>query len=373
MQGVLDAGRARGDVPFVVGMVADAAGTRWAGAAGEAGPDTVFAVFSMTKAVGAVAAMILADRGRLDFDAPVAAILPEFGDLRRLDGWDGEAPRLVPPARRATLRQLASHTSGLAYAMYSPEMLRFLRATGLPPPTSGQLRALQAPLVCEPGTRWLYGTGIDWLGRVVEAIDGRRIDRFVTEEILVPLAMTSSGFEPTPAMQARLAPAFRRGTDGGFEPIEHRPPAHPEFYGMGHALYASPADYLRFLRMLLGGGALDGARILSEGAVATLLAAQPGTQGAGTLASAHPRSTADLDLFPGTPKSHSLAALRVEADVPGMRRAGAQGWAGILNTHYWIDPASGLAAVLMTQTLPFVEPGFMRLYGEFERAVYAGP
>jgi CubicO group peptidase (beta-lactamase class C family) len=85
-----------------------------------------------------------------------------------------------------------------------------------------------------------------------------------------------------------------------------------------------------------------------------------------------PPVSADFAPFPGIPKTHSFAFMRVEDDVPGMRRAGSSAWAGVCNTHYWIDPASGLTAVLMTQSLPFVEPGFSRAYEAFERAVYAG-
>ncbi len=378
LQGILDAAVTTGDVPFVVAMLADGGGVRWSGAAGAArpglaaGPDTVFAVFSMSKAVGTLAAMILADRGVLDLDAPVETILPEFADLRLLAGWDGEVPRLVPPQTPATLRQLATHTAGLAYPMFSAEMLEYMRVTGVPVPRSGELRSLTAPMVWEPGTHWQYGIGIDWLGRVVEALDGRRIDAFVTDEILRPLGMTSTGFELTDTMRARLAQPHRRLDDGSLAPADIGPPANPEFYGMGHALYSCPSDYLRFLRMLMGGGALDGVRILSDGAMAEYLANQIGDLRIGRIETAAPATTADVDLFPGTPKTHSLAALRVEADVPGMRRAGSQGWAGSLNTHYWIDPASGIAAVLMTQTAPFAEPRYMRLYGDFERAVYAG-
>jgi CubicO group peptidase (beta-lactamase class C family) len=377
LQSLLDEAVARRDVPFVVGMVADASGPRWTGSAGAAapgvpaGPGTVFALFSMTKAVGAAAAMILVERGRLDLDAPVERYCREFAAVPRLDGWDGETPRFRAPARKATVRQLATHTAGLAYGFLSAELLRVLRATGLPSTISGRLDALRAPLLFEPGTRWQYGTGLDWLGRVIEAIDGRRIDAFVTAEVLAPLGMVDTAFEPAPAMAPRLASARRRAADGGLEPLDYRPAPHPEYYGLGHALYGTPADYLRFLRMLLGGGMLDGTRILAPETVATLLARQTGDMEVGRLPSAQPRASADLDLFPGTPKSHSLAAIRVEADVPGMRRAGSQGWAGILNTHWWIDPAAGLAGVLMTQTMPFIEPRFMALYEAFERAVYA--
>ncbi len=272
-QASLDAAVARGDVPFAVALAGDAAGTWFEGAAGEAAPglaaapDTVLRLFSMTKAVGAVAAMILVERGALDLDAPVASVLPGFADLRVLEGWDGDAPRFRAPRRAATLRQLATHTSGLEYEFWNPEMLRWRQVTKNPSTGSGRLRGLNYPLMADPGTRWGYGTGLDWLGRAVEAVDGRRIDRFCAEEMFGPLEMRDTVFELTPALRARLAAVVAREDDGGLATIEAAPPSRPEFYGMGHALYGTGTDYLRFLRMLLGGGALEGARVLSAASV----------------------------------------------------------------------------------------------------------
>ena len=117
---------------------------------------------------------------------------------------------------------------------------------------------------------------------------------------------------------------------------------------MGHALYGTGSDYLRFLRMLLRGGELDGARLLSPATVRELMANQTGRLPIAPMRSVLPAASHDVDLFPGAPKSHSLAYLRVEADVPGMRAAGAQGWAGILNTHCWLDPTRGVAGLFLT-------------------------
>ena len=151
-QSILDAAVARGDLPFAVGLVGGPQGVLWQGAAGEAapgrpaGPDTVFQLFSMTKAVGAVAAAILVERGRLALDAPVGGAIPAFDALPVLDGWDGDAPRLRPQRGRATLRQLLSHRSGAAYDTWNEGMQRYRRLTGLPSARSGRLAALAMPL-----------------------------------------------------------------------------------------------------------------------------------------------------------------------------------------------------------------------------------
>ncbi len=375
---ILSRGISSGAAPGLVAMTGSAAGVKWSGATGERASgqpmtdDAVFRIFSMTKAVGSTAAMILADRGRLDLDAPVESILPEFAKIQVLEGFDGDAPRLRAPKSRATVRHLATHTSGLVYEFWNADVARWMAKTGHPTILSGLKTSLFYPMVFDPGTRWDYGIGIDWLCQAVEAVDGRRIDQFCQEELFDPLRMTSTAFECEGALAARLASVSARGEDGRFAPFELAPPAHPEFYGMGHALYSTAGDYMRFLRMFLNQGTLDGRRVLSEKAVQTIVTNQIGELRVGKLTTVAPPVSADVDLFPGIPKTYSVGFLRVEQGVPGMRSAGALGWAGVLNTHYWFDPARDVAGLIMTQTLPFAEPPFMAVYGEFERAVYGG-
>ena len=364
------------NAPFLVAMTGNAAGVTWSGAAGERSPgkpatvDTVFRIFSMTKAVGSTAAMILMDRGKLSPDATVESILPEFGSLKLLEGFGPEGPKLRAPRIKATVRHLATHTSGLVYEFWNPDMPRYMEATGLPSVLSGLVASMNYPLQFEPGERWDYGPGIDWLGRVVEKVDGRRIDRFCRAEIFDPLRMPDTRFEVEEHMASRLASVRMRGEDGKFADFALAPPSHPEFYGMGHALYSTAPDYMRFLRMVLNKGVLDGARILSEAGVESMLANQIGSIPIPCLKTVVPAITADAEFFPGRRKSHSMAFMRFEEDVPGMRHAGSQGWAGVLNSHFWFDPKADLAGLLMTQSLPFVEPRFVATYESFERAAY---
>ena len=256
----------RQDVPFVVAMVAKAAGPTYTGCFGEAAPgvkaveNTVFRIFSMTKAVGSTAAMLLVDRGKLDPDTPVQDILPEFAEIQVLEGFEGDKPVLRAPRTKATARQLATHTSGLEYEFWNADMANYLAKTGHPGVLSGLKKALFYPMMTDPGTRWGYGPGIDWLGLMVEKIDGRRIDKFCREEIFEPLGMTDTAFEVSDAMNKRLAAVKIRGEDGTFGPFEIAPPPNPEVYGMGHALYSTAPDYIKFLRMYLNRGTLNGNR-----------------------------------------------------------------------------------------------------------------
>lgn len=371
LQRALDDAIAAGAAPFLVAATADSRGTSFQGVSGPGVTgESLFRIFSMTKAVAAVALAILVERGRLSLDDAVADLLPGFGDVKVLEGFDGDAPRLRDPKTACTVRHLANHTSGLAYEFWNEDIKRYRKVTGHPSVMSGQLAALPYPLLFDPGTQWEYGTGIDLLGRVIEAVAGERIDSFCTREIFEPLGMRDTVFEMDPVRAARLAPAFAR-TDDGFAPRRIAPAAGPEFYGMGHALYSTAGDYLRLLRLLLNEGTLDGARLISAETCRIMLANQTGDLPIRPLKTALPSNSADIDLFPGIAKSHSLTAFRVEEDVPGMRPAGSQGWAGVLNSHWWIDPANDLAAVYMTQLSPFADPRLMAAYESFERAVYA--
>jgi len=375
MAKVLTQAVAQQDVPFVVAMTGNAAGITWSGAAGEtagraADEDTAFRIFSMTKAIGSLAAMILIDRGKMSMDTPVADVLPAWNDMQVLDGWDGDTPRLRKPRTVATARHLATHTSGLEYEFWNADMPKYMEATGHPTILSGLKAAMMYPLMSDPGTQWGYGPGIDWLGQMVEAVDGRRIDAFCREEIFEPLGMADTVFEPD-SVKNRLCDVRIRGEDGQLAPFDLAPPSHPEVYGMGHALYSTPRDYMRFLRMVLNKGQLDGNRILSDSGLDRMCADQMQGLTFRKMISVAPPLTADVDLFPDMTATHSFAFLRNEADVPGKRSAGSLSWAGVLNTHYWIDPARDVCAVIMTQSLPFIEPRLLQTYDAYERAVYA--
>ncbi len=367
---------ASGAAPFVVVLAASAEQDLAAGAAGDAAPgrpaalDTVFRVYSLTKAVGALAAMIVVERGLLTLDMPVVEILPAFGELQVLEGFDGDRPILRPQRTVCTIRHLATHTSGLAYEHWNGLVKRWMDLTGHPSIFTGRRDALAYPLVADPGTSWHYGPGLDWLGQAVEAVDGRRIDAFCRQEIFDRLAMDDTVFELDPSLAARCAATFVRSGDG-FRQVGGLPVDPPEFFGMGHALWSTAPDYMRFLRMLLGGGELDGVRIVSPETVATLLANHVGSLPASRLISVAPKVSADFDPFPGLALSHSLAFARLEEDVPGRRAAGSQYWGGALNSHCWLDPSSGFAGLYLTQLAPFADPRLMVDLEAFERHLYA--
>jgi CubicO group peptidase (beta-lactamase class C family) len=299
-------------------------------------------------------------------DTPVASILPEWDDLRVLESIGPNGAVLRRPRTACTLRYLLTHTSGLAYETFHPTQWAYQELPGSPHILDGTKACFSYPLMFDPGTDFIYGISIDWAGRMVERIDGRTIDRFCHDEIFEPLAMLNTTFEVN---SGHLADVKIRHTNGEFEDIQHAPPANPEEYGMGHALYSTAPDYLRFLRMVLNHGELDGHRVLGPKAVELMTTNQMGEMSVPRYTSYTPTS-ADVDLFPGTRMTWTAAFLRNETAIPGRRAAGSLTWSGFLNTHYWIDPTNDLTAVLMTQMMPFCDPPYMATYETFERAAY---
>lgn len=369
---------AAGHSPGIVASVATRDGVAFEGAAGVRAlggdqamtMDTVFRAFSMTKAVGAAAAAKCIEDGLLTLETPVEDILPGWRDVKILKGFDGETPILEAPKTKATLRHLATHTSGLVYEFWNEGQGRYMAATEAPTILSGLTASLYSyPLAFEPGAKWDYGTGIDWLGQMVEAVSGKRIDAYCKEAFFDPLGMSNTRFELEGDMAERLVQAHIFA-EGQWAPHEIAPPPSPEVYGMGHALYTTGPDYLTFIRMLMNEGELNGARVLSRDTMKMYCANQIGDLSVGKITSYAPPLSADVDFFPEQENKFSFGCLMNTEDIEGKRRAGSQSWAGVLNTHYWFDPTAGVAAVIMLQHLPFVDDNCMAIYDAVEREVY---
>jgi CubicO group peptidase (beta-lactamase class C family) len=368
----------RAAVPGAVAAVAGPEGLRHVAVAGglqiTGGPavqqDTMFRLMSMTKALTSVAALQLIERGRLGLDQEVASVLPAFAELQVLEGYDGDAPRLRPPSRPATIRQLLTHTSGLGYAFGSPDLLRYLELTGTPDAISGRHDAIAIPLVADPGCAWNYGVSTDWLGQVVEAISGQDLAAYLAERVFTPLGMHDTTFEPSGGQRARMMAVHRRTPDGGLAVDDFELPRTPEFAPGGHGAYGTAPDYARFLAALLAGGTLDGARILAPETVALALGDQLGVLPLPQLTrSTMPELSNDIVAMPFK-QGWGLGFHLILEDVPDARRAGSADWSGLMNCFYWLDRAGGVAAVFCTQVLPFFDGPILETVMGFERAVY---
>jgi methyl acetate hydrolase len=334
--------------------------------------DTMFRIASMTKAVTSVAALQLVEQGKLTLDGPLPDIDPVLSAPQVLEGFDPSGtPRLRPARRPITLRHLLTHTAGLSYEVWGAETTRYIEATGMPARSTGKIAAIRLPLIFDPGERWEYSVGTDWVGLVVEAVSGQPLDTYFQQHIFDPLEMADIVFgdAATPDQRARLASEHQRQADGSLQPQPHETPVEPEYRG-GGGLYSTAPNYMTFLQMLLHGSAFNSARILRPETAAMLGQNQIGAIEAGIMKTAMPARSADIDFFPGTSLKWGLATMINAEPGPNGRSAGTLTWAGLFNTHYWIDPARRVIGVLMTQILPFGDPAATRLYGQFERAVY---
>jgi methyl acetate hydrolase len=363
--------------PFLVAAVGDREGLRWHGSAGrasatrDASRETVFRLFSGTKAIGSVMALIAIDRGLLTMDTPVGDILPGFDRLQVLQAITADGPVFRKARTRATLRHLLTHTQGQTYSAWHPLQQEYEERTGAPSDLTGRLESLNYPLLFDPGEGFAYGIGTDWVGHLVSTLDGRPVDQFVREEILRPLGLSNTFFE-VDETGGRLADMYLKKDDGSFELIDRSPPSRPELYHMGHALYSTAGDYLRFLRFVLNRGELDGARIISPEAADLMFTDQMrGIKIPTPMLSSAVVFASDVEMLPGTQKTHTASFFMNITSSAGLRSAGSLFWAGYLNTHYWVDVRNNFAGVFFTQILPFCDPDLMQSFERFERAVYA--
>ena len=368
-------------MPGAVAVVVDRDGAQGLAAAGTSRVDgvgvpldvgTPFRVASMTKALTTVAALQLVEQGRVGLDDPVASVLPAWDHLQVLDGFDGDQPRLRPPASAATIRQLMCHTAGHGYLFFNADLGRYHELAGVPTVFTGLRASLDTPLQSDPGTRWEYGINTDWLGLVVEELSGQRLDAYLAEHLFDPLGMTATTFAPTPEQRAAMMPVHVRTADGGLAVTEIELAAEPEWMAGGHGATTTAADYGRFISMLLRDGtAHDGTRVLGAELVEEAFRDQLGdlTYPA-VIETAAPDITNSVVNLP-VPQTWGLGLHLTLQDLPGMRRAGTGDWAGIFNCYYWIDRSSGVGGAFLTQVLPFFDQGCVETAANVELAAYA--
>ena len=370
----------RGEIPGVVAMVATRDGPVYQGAFGRRalpdGPamtaDSVFWIASMTKAITSTAAMQLVEQGKLALDRPIAEVLPELASPQVLEGFDAAGEPSLRPARRPiTLRHLITHTGGFVYDIWCPEMGRYMEKTGTPGIISCQNAALMLPLVFEPGEKWDYGIGIDWVGKAVERSSGQTLGDYFEEHILGPIGMRDTGFILTPDRRARLVAMHARSEDGALESIPFELPQEPEFQMGGGGLYGTAADYLAFEQLFLNEGRADGKQVLRPETVSLMAQNAIGGLNVRRLETAVPAYSNDAEFFPGMVKKWGLGFMISTEAIPGGRGAGSLAWAGLGNTYFWIDPANGIAGVILMQLIPFADPKALALLDGFEKAVYA--
>ncbi|HWQ39876.1 MAG TPA: serine hydrolase domain-containing protein [Burkholderiales bacterium] len=311
--------------------------------------DSIFRIYSMTKPVVSVAAMILVEEGLLGLHEPISKYLPEFKDMKvGVEGTDAAGQPTftrVDAKRQITVQDLLRHTSGLTYGAFVQRtaVQRLYKDAGLWSQKwilEDFCKALaKLPLQHEPGTTWEYGHSTDVLGRVVEVVSGKPLDRFLAERIFMPLGMNDTAFHVPAGKHARLAePIPDKYTGTVPELIDVRQPA--TFFAGGHGLVSTAGDYLRFTQMLLNGGELDGVRILGPRTVEYMASNH-----------LHEKIAKGTNYLPGPGYGFGLGfATRLEVGMsewPGS--VGEFFWGGYAGTYFWIDPEANLAVTYMSQ------------------------
>src|SRR6202166_117538 len=369
------------EIPGVVAMAADSKEVIYQGAYGKRDLsrddamtlDSVFWIASMTKAITAAAAMQLVEQGKLSLEGPIGKVLPDLAAPQVLEGFDAKGePTLRPAKNPITLRHLMNHTAGFAYDMWNGEMVKYLEKTGTPGVTSCKNAALTTPIMTDPGTRWEYGTNIDFAGKAIEAVTGKRLDAYLRDHLFTPLGMTDTGFKIGDAQRKRLVAMHNRGEDGSLAPIPFELEQDPEFHMGGGGLYGTAGDYIKFTQMILNKGKGNGNQVLKPETVAMMGQNHIGELVMTRMASAVALVTNDVDLYPGIVKKWGLSFMITTAQTPEGRSPASLAWAGLGNTYFWIDPARDVTGVILMQVLPFVDAKCLDAYAGFERGVYAG-
>jgi CubicO group peptidase (beta-lactamase class C family) len=311
---------------------------------------SIFRIYSMTKPVVTVAAMILVEEGRLSLDEPISKYLPEFKDMKvGVESFDPAAGvssfHTVPAKRQITVQDLMRHTSGLTYGSNAKTQVQKLYAQAGTTSSKWTLDAFckelaKLPLQYEPGTVWEYGHSVEVLGRVVEVVSGQTLDRFLAERIFQPLKMSDTGFSVPPEKQKRIAqPQVDPQTGKAAELLDLTQPA--TFFAGGQGLVSTAADYLRFAQMLANGGELEGTRILGQRMIAFMASDH-------VIGSGIARGT---NWIPGNGYGFGLG-FAVRKD-PGQSEwpssVGEFYWAGYAGTYFWIDPKEQLVPIYMSQ------------------------
>ncbi len=365
----------RKDVPGVVALVTDRKRVLYQSAFGVADvatgrpltADALFRIASMTKPIASVALMQLVEQGRVGLDDPAEKYLPELAGLQVFESFDAATGAYVlrPASRPATVRHFLTHTSGLAYP-FTSEIWRDFR------PRAGETYPFGGPLLFDPGERWHYSTSTDVVGRLVEVVSGQKLEAYFRQHIFAPLGMDDTSYNVPEAKGPRLVAQQQRGgerMDGAVELQEPQLGLTIAAPIGGGGLASTADDYGRFVRMLLNGGALDGARVLKAETVTLMGENHIGAVTVPAHKSALPRS-ADFTFIADGRDKWGLGFLITADQVPGKRSPGSLSWGGINNTYFWIDPARGIAGVIMMQYLPFADAKALATYDTFERGAY---
>ncbi len=360
----------QGTVPGVVAIVANknqilyhaAFGLQDVGKRKEMAKDSIFRIASMTKPVTSVAVMMLQDEGKLRVDDPVSKYLPAYKDREVIATYDEKEATYTTrkSSREILIRHLLTNTSGFAYGFSNTTVFRLQEKTGKQPE--------EFALLYDPGTRWTYSSSTKILGQVVEKVSGMHLDEFFSERIFKPLGIQDTSYAVPAEKVDRVVTTHRREKGSLVETPNPERIAAPVAGDGG--LNSTAADYIKFLQMFLNDGKAPGTTILSRKAIQAMTRNQVGPVVVETQPAADPLRTNPFPIGAGRDKfGFGFQITTSNKENPNLRAPGSYTWAGIFNTHFWVDPKRKIAAVILMQQLPFYDDGSMKLYQAFEETI----
>ena len=344
--------------------------------------DTIWRIYSMTKPITGVALLSLYERGLFQLDDRVSRYIPEWRDLKVKERDADGNERLVAPQREMTVRDLMMHMSGLGLPggrslQQALSVENHKPGEPFAPTHRGRGATLETfvsqlaeqPLEFHPGTHWHYTISTDICGRLVEILSGQRFDDYLRTTIFAPLGMDDTGFSVSDDKIDRFAASYRRDRDKKLllveDPERSRYREQPAFLSGGGGLLSTTSDYLRFCQMLLGGGEVDGVRILSRKTV-ELMASNHLPGGGDMRQFALPGGYGEVE-FAGMGFGLTVAVAQEPARTGVVGSAGEFMWGGAASTIFWVDPREDLTAVFMTQFLP---SGTFNFRGQLKSIIY---
>lgn len=325
--------------------------------------DTIFRIYSMTKPITSIALMMLYERGHFQLTHEVSRYIPEFKDLKVWDGGSPDEYRTKPLEREMTIHDLLTHTSGLTYGFMQAHPVDTLyRRADLDGARTGEMtleemagRLSEIPLLFSPGDYWSYSMATDVCGRLVEVLSGRPLDEFFEANIFAPLGMADTGFHVPAEKIGRLAANYekdlttkktRLADPASADSIYARPRT---FLSGGGGLVSTMSDYYRFCQMLLNGGELDGARIVSRKTIE--LMTMNHLPGGKTMQEMDNSAFSETGME-GAGFGLGFSVIVDPAEAKAIGSAGNYSWGGLASTYFWVDPEEDLTAILMTQLMP---------------------
>ncbi|WP_431986873.1 serine hydrolase domain-containing protein [Streptomyces griseoflavus] len=321
--------------------------------------DTLWRIYSMTKPVTTVGALILVEEGLLSLDDPVGRHLPAFAEPRVYESGSGDRVRTRPAVGPLLVRHLMTHTAGLTFAFYHAHPVDALyRAAGLESSVApGQDLAgttdvyASLPLQFDPGTQWNYSVASNVLGRIIEVVSGRPLDEYLAERVFRPLGMSDAGFQVTDDRVTRLAELYGESDDGGIEPIPGLPlRGRPRFLSGSGGMVASAHDVHRFMELLRRRGELDGVRLLAPDTVD--LMTRNHLPGDADLRAFGSRPAHDQPGNDGVGFGLGVSVVIDPSRTQSPSSAGSYGWSGVATTTFWVDPGRDLTVQFCTQVRP---------------------